>query len=279
MSELKREDFIDTKWNACDWTEEQKIKWQEKCFELGFSWQGKTKVLGLNCNFFWMGDNNHLYFDNNDYEFFLEEDSVEKQFSDMFPEKNPVQPEMKPEIDVIQEIVDMVESRKGEVEESEEDEHGFEGLVYVEPENDMSYLVLDKLSEEQKMFIQQNLKCDECIVTTKYPKLSISCGEYYTGFGFTDDTSLEISFNDIFKYKENFTMRNIQLTTNDNIRFEKVGEVVQVSGLIGGYRKVGNQDEFFYYTNLIEISEVQKSEFEGRVREIIRNVERLEESV
>lgn len=72
-------------------------------------------------------------------------------------------------------------------------------------------------------------------------------------------------------------MQNIQLTTDDGIRFEKAGEVIQVSGMIGGYRKVGNQDEFFYYTDLIEISEVQKVEFEGRVREIIRNVEMLEE--
>lgn len=39
-------------------------------------------------------------------------------------------------------------------------------------------------------------------------------------------------------------MQNIQLTTDDGIRFEKDGEVVQASGMIGGYRKVGNQDEF-----------------------------------
>jgi len=74
-------------------------------------------------------------------------------------------------------------------------------------------------------------------------------------------------------------MQNIQFTTDDGIRFEKIGDVISISGMIGGYRNLGDGEEFYYYTELIEVSEVQKVEFEGRVREIIRRVEMLEESI
>ena len=66
------------------------------------------------------------------------------------------------------------------------------------------------------------------------------------------------------------------ITTDDGIRFGKSGDVISVTGLIGGYRKVGVEDEFFYYTDLLDISDEQKVEFEGRVREIIREVGVLE---
>lgn len=195
MSELKREDFYNTKWDVRDWTEEQKIQWQEKCFELGFAWIKSGHTFS------------HPYAD-----FYYLERSIaitwglggavgytEKQFSDMFPEEAPLQPKL----DVIQEIVVMVESHKSEIsEEGDEDERGFEGLVYVEPKYSHSYIVLDKLSEEQKTFIQQNLDCDEDVSTTRYPKLSIHGSSWFTGFGFTNDTLLEVSFNHIFKYKE-----------------------------------------------------------------------------
>lgn len=71
-------------------------------------------------------------------------------------------------------------------------------------------------------------------------------------------------------------MQSIQLTTREGIRFEKVEDIISVSGLIGGYRRIGDGEEFFYYTDLIEITEEQKLEFEGRVREIIREVAVLE---
>lgn len=74
-------------------------------------------------------------------------------------------------------------------------------------------------------------------------------------------------------------MQNIQFTTDDGFRFEKVEDIVSVSGLIGGYRKLDDGEEFYYYSDLIEITEIQKLEFENRVREIIRNVSILEESV
>ena len=71
-------------------------------------------------------------------------------------------------------------------------------------------------------------------------------------------------------------IEHLELKTADGIRITKSGSLSIVIGLIGGYRKVGVEDAFFYYTDLIEISEEQKMEFEGRVREVIREVEVLE---
>ena len=71
-------------------------------------------------------------------------------------------------------------------------------------------------------------------------------------------------------------IEHLELTTDDGLRIIKAGTLTTVTGLIGGYRKVGVEDEFFYYTDLLEIFEEQKVEFEGRVREILREVEVLE---
>lgn len=37
---LTKEDLYNTKWDASQWTQDMKIKWQEKMFEFGFSWYG-----------------------------------------------------------------------------------------------------------------------------------------------------------------------------------------------------------------------------------------------
>lgn len=71
-------------------------------------------------------------------------------------------------------------------------------------------------------------------------------------------------------------IESLELTTDDGIRITKSGDLTNVIGLIGGYRKVGVEGEFFYYTELLEISDEQKVEFEGRIREILREVEVLE---
>ncbi|AUR93348.1 hypothetical protein NVP1187O_035 [Vibrio phage 1.187.O._10N.286.49.F1] len=71
-------------------------------------------------------------------------------------------------------------------------------------------------------------------------------------------------------------IEHLDLSTGDGIRLTRNDELTSLVGLIGGYRKVGVEDEFFYYTDLLEISDEQKVEFEGRVREIIREVEVLE---
>lgn len=41
-----KEDFINTQWDASDWTKEQKTNWQEFMFDLGFSWVGRGKSVG-----------------------------------------------------------------------------------------------------------------------------------------------------------------------------------------------------------------------------------------
>lgn len=74
-------------------------------------------------------------------------------------------------------------------------------------------------------------------------------------------------------------MQNIQFTTDDGFRFEKVRETISVSGIIGGYRNLGTGEEFYYYSDLLDISEVQKLEFENRVRELIFHVNILARGV
>lgn len=68
---------------------------------------------------------------------------------------------------------------------------------------------------------------------------------------------------------------SIVITTNEGIRFEKVGDIISVTCPVGGYRKLGEKDEYYYYTTLIDVSDEQKLKFENRVREIIREVEIL----
>lgn len=74
-------------------------------------------------------------------------------------------------------------------------------------------------------------------------------------------------------------MKNIQFLTDDGFRFEKVGDAISVSGMIGGYRNLGDGEEFYYYTELIDLTEVQKVEFENRVRNLIFYTNILEGSV
>ncbi|CAM0054591.1 hypothetical protein VPH184E373B_0186 [Vibrio phage 184E37-3b] len=71
-------------------------------------------------------------------------------------------------------------------------------------------------------------------------------------------------------------IKSLEIKTDDGITFNKGGVIIAIRGLIGGYRKVGVEDGFFYYTDILEISEEQKVEFEGRVRQIIREVGVLE---
>ena len=71
-------------------------------------------------------------------------------------------------------------------------------------------------------------------------------------------------------------IEHLELKTADGLRIIKSGDLTTVTGLIGGYRKMGELGGFFYYTDLLDISDEQKVEFEGRVREIIREVGVLE---
>ncbi len=51
---MKKEDFINTKWDAREWTEEQKAQWQKRMFDFGLVWKsGDTNILYLDkCYYF-----------------------------------------------------------------------------------------------------------------------------------------------------------------------------------------------------------------------------------
>lgn len=52
---MNKEDFLNTKWDARDWTEDMKRRWQEKMFELGFCWIGGSRgVMHTDCAFFFI---------------------------------------------------------------------------------------------------------------------------------------------------------------------------------------------------------------------------------
>jgi hypothetical protein len=59
MSELK---FANTKWDARTWTEEQKIRWQEKAFELGYGWIEVKVVQFLSKNLFYLCDDGDIVY-------------------------------------------------------------------------------------------------------------------------------------------------------------------------------------------------------------------------
>lgn len=191
---MKKEDFYDTKWDARDWTEEQKIKWQNKCFELGFSWQEQVEIYGLDADYYWLDSDNFLYLDSMDYEYFLTENSEEKLYEDMFP----AQPEEK--LDIIAEIVKLVQEAQSD--EDVEDEDSFEGLVYVAPEEDCEILV-SSLSSEQKEFLSGNLVWDDLDrpINCNYPVLNYSSDNKNWIMCESSDISIT-SFNNIFQYKE-----------------------------------------------------------------------------
>lgn len=192
---MKKEDFYGSKWDARDWTEEQKIQWQNKCFELGFSWQGKVKIHGLDADYYWLDSDNFLYLESMDYEYFLTESSEEKHYEDIFPE----QPEEK--LDVIAEIVKLVHEAQSV--EDVEDEDSFDGLVYVAPEVS-SYIFVPDLSEEQKNFLDNNLKWADSdrLRLSDYKILNFGTGKSKWCLSFVEGGRARTNFNNIFQYKE-----------------------------------------------------------------------------
>lgn len=88
MSELK---FANTKWDARTWTQEQKIKWQEKAFELGYTLCGGTKPdYHPLWDFFFLEDDKTMTRTSNCETFYLAREST-LNFEDMFPEEEVIQ--------------------------------------------------------------------------------------------------------------------------------------------------------------------------------------------
>lgn len=197
---MKKEDFYDTKWDTREWTEEQKIQWQEKCFELGFSWQGKVKIHGLDAEYYWLDRNNFIYLSTNDYEYFLTESSEEKHYEDMFPEQS------EEKLDVIAEIVKLVHEAQG-VEEEEEEEDSFEGLVYVAPEEEqdwMKYFSLGRksCSEAQWDYILENCPLSAGTKGSEDYLQICNDGDGWFDNDESDSDDIVVTFNDIFQYKK-----------------------------------------------------------------------------
>lgn len=73
-------------------------------------------------------------------------------------------------------------------------------------------------------------------------------------------------------------MINIKFRTHDLIIYEQCGEIIVVNGEVGGYRQVGDE-EYFFYSDKLDISDEDKLKFETRVRELIRVTKSFMESV
>ncbi len=210
MTELKREDLINTKWDVRDWSEEQKTLWQEKCFELGFSWWCVPEaVSNQDATHYWLEqDLDILYISDSDHDYFLRDEAVQKQFSDMFPEYEIPKP-----IDVVEEIRQLFIAKMGKEDfeggsDEDEDERGFDGLVYVEPRLIEKYYVilLSDLSEAQILFLEDNLQFHPNGGSEKDEDIKGLASERGEGDWFfyssTSPHDTRISFNQLFKYED-----------------------------------------------------------------------------
>jgi hypothetical protein len=74
-------------------------------------------------------------------------------------------------------------------------------------------------------------------------------------------------------------MRQIKFTTNDNIIFNLCEDSIVVDGELGGYRKIGDEEGYFFYSDKLDTSAEERIAFENRVMELIYNVKAFEESV
>jgi transposase len=48
--------WVNTKWDASNWSREMKIKWHNKMFEYGFSWEGSKNISCLDYDFYLVSD-------------------------------------------------------------------------------------------------------------------------------------------------------------------------------------------------------------------------------
>ncbi|AOQ26777.1 hypothetical protein [Vibrio phage S4-7] len=177
MSELK---FAGRNWDARNWTREQKIQWQEKTFELGYSWYGEG-VHYLDSPYYTTNKDGSLY--RSDVSYHFSESSGELlTFGDMFPEE-------------------------------EEDERSFEGLIYECPDIkylDYWYIPLKDLSEDQIEFLSGYFTTDGRFTFNNledilmYQKGNFDGEVIWTNhYSRTGSNRLhKVSFNDLFKYED-----------------------------------------------------------------------------
>lgn len=86
---MNKEDFLNAKWDARDWTDTMKRKWQERMLELGFKWRYRGKeVREVNRDYFYTRDDNELTFGDN-YDFFSQHKNKELKYFDVFSDSEP----------------------------------------------------------------------------------------------------------------------------------------------------------------------------------------------
>lgn len=88
MSELK---FADTKWDARAWTREQKIQWQKKAFECGYTLGSEQTPACLYSKFFFLSDNETVTQYRGDLDYFTSCGKTLMYLEDMFREEENTQ--------------------------------------------------------------------------------------------------------------------------------------------------------------------------------------------
>ena len=219
MTELKREDLLETKWDVRDWSEEQRTLWQQECFQLGMKWyrESVAKLEHLNTEdyaFYYIEPTAVLMQDDHGCEQeFTELGFTEKQFTDMFPNY-----EAPKSINVVEEITKLFsEEMDKEDSEVDEDERGFERLALnkkVIPSGSNWVIYLKGLSREQLYFMESFFKTD-----CRYNLLGDIQDVVMGHLGHNDENHLHmwsnyskdflpsntctvVSFNDLFKYED-----------------------------------------------------------------------------
>lgn len=193
MSEQK---FAGRKWDARNWTREQKIQWQEKAFELGYRWFGVREFEYIDKDFFITPFTGTWMFFGESANHGFESSGELLTFEDMFPE------EEEEKLDVIKEITELFYERLLEEDVSDEEERGFEGLVYVQPKVFGASVPLKNLTEPQIEFISEMFN----IGLPPEGKTHFSClstgDRYYSRPKWYNDSCYNLSFNDLFKYED-----------------------------------------------------------------------------
>lgn len=88
---MKREDFLNTKWDARKWTPEMRRKWQELVLGAGFSWVVEDdKAKNLDAKYLMLNPDKKIIYLDNDKVFanFL---FKERRYSDAFPDHDRVE--------------------------------------------------------------------------------------------------------------------------------------------------------------------------------------------
>lgn len=71
----------------------------------------------------------------------------------------------------------------------------------------------------------------------------------------------------------------IKFTTDDYIIYEQTDDFIVVNGEFGGYRRIGDENDYFFYSDHLDISHEDKLKFESRVKELVFKTNKFMEKV